>query len=142
MQILTDLSDNLVAGNSLDGTAKTVSAQGASVDMLNYEVMTGAAVQFGAPVAAVTGMTVQVEEWNGTTASGSTWTAIPNMVGSSVTTGPTTQVLIGLRTHRYVRVNALTVATNTNSNVPITGMLLAMPKSSQSPTGYSRSPSS
>ena len=143
MQILNDLSDGLVpsANPSLDGTAKTVSVQGTSVDMFNYESATQAIVVYGAPAAAVTGMTAQVEEWDGTSAT--TWTAIANMIGASVTTGPTAQVLgPGLRTYRYARVNVITAAVSTNANVPMGGVILGMPRSSASKSGVSKSPSS
>ncbi len=145
-QILNDFSENLVAGISLDGTARTVSAQGVSVDMFNYESATGCHLVIGAPGATVTGMTFQVEEWNGTTAAGSTWTQIPNMVQAGITTGGAPQAgafeLVGLRTQRYARGNLITAALATNANVPVMASLLGMPKSSQSATGYSRSPSS
>lgn len=146
-QILNDISDALVAGVSLDGTAKTVSAQGVSVDMFNYESATGCILQLGAPAATVTGCTFQVEEWNGTTAAASTWTQIPNMVVAGLTTGGSPSAglttLLGLRTQRYARANLITAALATNANVPVTAVLLGMPKSSggSAATGFSRSPS-
>ena len=142
MQILTDISE-LVGAASLGPQNVTVAVAGASVDMFNADIATQAIIEVGSPAAAVTGMTFQVEEWNGTTAAGSTWTAIPNMVGSSITTGPTRQTLLGLRTQRYARVNGITIAAATNSNIPVCGELLGMPKSSggSGAAGFSNSPS-
>lgn len=143
MQILTDLSE-ITSGLSIAPVVLAASNQGASVDLGNDNIATQAYLAFSAATQAMTGVTYQVEEWNGTTASGSTWAAIPNMSGV-VTTSPTGGTVVsvgpGLRTQRYARMNVLTFS---SGNVGAAAIILAMPKSSggTAATGYSRSPSS
>lgn len=97
-------------------------------------------VEIGAPAAACTAVFVQIEEWSGTTTGlgngGTTWTAIPNMVAASVTTGPNRQTLMGLRTQRYARANAITVTAATTANIPLCVEILEMPKSEGGISGF------
>lgn len=151
IQLLVDITTIIGAGSIVQG-ALTQSFQGSSVDLFNGNISCNAIIEYGAPAAAVTGCTVQIEEWsgvtNGTGNGGTTWQAIPNMVAASVTTGPTRQTLMGLRTQRYARANAITFAVGTTANVPLTVEILEMPKSeggSETPNvgqGYSNWPSS
>lgn len=150
-QILTDINGILGSASIIQG-ALTVTNQGSSIDMANGNVSDNAIVEYGTPLAAVTSMGVQIEEWSGTTVAGqfsgngaTTWTAIPGMVGATVTTGPVRQLLTGLRTQRWVRANANIFSVATNANVPVFVEILEQPKSeggSTFGTGYSNWPSS
>ena len=148
MQILTDLSEIVNNGGQSVAPAAILQAsvQGASVNMQNDEVLTAALISVGAVSAGLTNVRIQIEEWNGTTASGSTWTAIPNqtsITAAASVTSNTLLTILGLRTQGYARINVLTLA-GTTVGAFITGVLLGMPKSSggSAATGFSRSPSS
>ena len=139
MQLLSDISE-LVGGAGLAPVAVTQSVQGSSMSFGNGEVATQAIIEVGVVSAGLTGITVQIEEsTNGTTG----WTAIPNMVSSTITTGPSRQTLLGLRTQGYVRANVIT-ASGTTVSALMSIEILAMPKASggSGATGFSRSPSS
>lgn len=143
-QILTDLTEIAnVAGLSIQPQVLAASNQGASVDLFNEDIATAAFLAFSAATQAMTGVTAQVEEWNGTTAANSTWTAIPNMVQSATTSpsGGSLLTFLGLRTQRWARMNVLTFS---SGNVGAAAIILGMPKSSggTAATGFSRSPSS
>lgn len=148
MQVITDLgailgfetgvtTNQLLA--SLIPQTVTQATAGNSLSMGNYEIATMGILDVGAVSAGLTACSVQVEEWNGTTANGSTWTAIPNMGPFSVTTSGAYN-FYGLRTQGYARFNVVT-ATGTTVNVPLNGRLLGAPRSEGQPTGFSRSPS-
>lgn len=100
----------------LGPVALTQSTQGASYDAHNLDVSTNAIISLGAIVAGITGLNCQIEE--SSTGTGS-WTAIPNMVMTTVTqsTGAanTTVVLRGQRTYQYVRANFNTASGTTVS---------------------------
>ncbi len=95
-----------------------------------------AIVDVGAYGANTTNLQVQIEE----SADGSTnWTAISGMVATA-TTSNTHTVLQGLRTHRYVRANAISVQ-GTTPSVAVNVELISQKKISGSGGGYSRAPS-
>lgn len=151
MQILTDISEiTNVGGVSIAPQTVTQATAGSSVSMGNAELMTGAVIDFGAISAGLTQLTVQIEEWSGTTLTNgpgavpgngaTTWQAIPNAVVTVSGTAPGAQTLIGLRTQGWCRLNAVTAA-GTTVNALASGRIFGMPRSSASPSGYSRSPS-
>ncbi len=131
--MLVDLVNEVISVNGLLPQSLSGSTQGASADFSNGEISTHAILDVGA--YSGTTMTVQIEE----SVDGSTnWTAIPGMVFAAVTATGTHQVVRGLRTHRYVRANALTVnATAILASVEI----IAQKKYSGTGGGYSRLPS-
>jgi hypothetical protein len=135
-QFFTDLT-NASGGAGIRPQSLAATFQGASIDMQNGEVATNMIVELGAfsPGSSIS-LQIQAEEWNGQ--AGSTWTAIPNMI-LSVTGSNQRQVLLGLRTYRYLRANAVTVGGTTAAyNVAVE--FLAQPKSESQSGGYSRSP--
>lgn len=156
MQLFTDVTA-LVAGNSINQGALTVSYQGNSVDLFNGNVSCNLLAAIGPPATGCTVTTaqLQVEEWSGITTDGSTWTTVGangSGPGPMVTTitgltagGGTLLVpMIGLRTYRYARANLIAITCQTTANVPVSATILEMPKNEGGATaaGYSNWPSS
>jgi hypothetical protein len=140
MGLVIDLVNDVTSVNALAPQALTASTQGSSNDFSNCEISTNAILDVGSFGANSTSLTVQIEE--SATGTGS-WTAIPNMVFTAVTTSNQHQVVRGLRTHRYCRANAITVSGTTPSieaNVEIIAQNKYVAVSGQQ-GGYSRSPS-
>lgn len=134
--MLIDLVNEVKSVNGVSPQVLAASVQGGSNDFSNCEISTNALVSVGAFGANTTAATVQIEE----SADGSTnWAAISGM-SCSVTTSNTITPLRGLRTHRYVRANAITVA-GTTPSIAASVQILSQLKISGTGGGYTRSPS-
>jgi hypothetical protein len=134
--MIIDLVNEALSVNALYPQTLTASTQGGSNDFTNGEISCNMIVDVGAFGANTTALTVQAEE--SSTGTGS-WTAISGM-STSVTTSNTHVVLQGLRTHRYVRANAITL-TGTTPSVAVSVEIISQKKISGTGGGYSRSPS-
>ena len=136
--IVIDLVNDVTSNNNIRPQTIAATTQGSSADFTNCEISTNAILDVGAVGANSTSLTVQIEE----SADGSTnWAAIPGMIINAVTTSNQHQVVRGLRTHRYVRANAVTVA-GTTPSFALSVEIIAQQKFTGTGGGYSRLPSS
>jgi hypothetical protein len=136
--MIVDLVNEALSVQGLIPQTLAASAQGSSQDFTNGEISTNAIVTVGAFTANTTNLQVQIEE----SATGTnSWTAISGMV-ATITASNTQTVLRGLRTHRYVRANAISVQGTTPSTA-VAVVILAQKKifGGSDNGGYSRSPS-
>ncbi len=138
--MLVDLVNEVQTSIGLVPQVLAATAQGTAVDFSNGEISTQAVISVGAYGANTTALTVQIEE---SAATNSGFTLIPGM-SASFTTSNQVAVVRGLRTYRYARANAVTVA-GTTPSVAVSVSILAQKKYSAgsgiSQGGYSRSPS-
>lgn len=154
MGLLIDLVNDTQSANGLFVTAQGVTTQGASNDFNDGEIATNMVVNVSLPtIANVTSLVVQAEEWsgvtNGTGNGGTTWAAIPNMVvtvTATTTTANLRQIVRGLRTQQFARVNAITLAaTTTTGAYSLCADLFSQKKimaAAGAQPGYDRYPSS
>jgi len=134
MQLLTDLKNGVVIGQSLAPVAATATGNGTGVDLLNGDVRTHCIIDNGAVTGAAI-WTVQMEYSD----DNSAWTAEPGadaLSGQISAAGIT--ILSYTRHGRYARA-VRTLVSGTSS---IIGMsILAMKKDAPASYGYDRSPS-
>lgn len=111
--MLTDLVNEVLSGAGFNNQTITAATTGTTIDMANGTAAIGAILDVNNVSGTDPSLTVQIEESDDL----STWSAISGMVFNAVTSGPSHQVVRGLRQKRYVRPNALTVTGTTPSFV-------------------------
>lgn len=137
MGYLVDLVNETLNSAALTPQAITGTTQGSALDYSNAELSTNALLTGGAVSGSGASLNIQIEE----SADQTTWALIPGMAFTAVTTSTNHQVVRGLRTHRYVRANAITVA-GTTPSLTVAVEIIAQKKYTGTGGGYSRSPSS
>lgn len=115
MGVIIDLVNDAQSSVGLVPQALSTSVQGASIDLSNCELATNMVIIAGVTNSLqVTALTVQFEE---STDGSNNWTAVTGMTLTVTSLGNSraVQVARGLRTQRYGRVNAITLAAVTTT---------------------------